>query len=176
MPDHEDMPQMIYWCEPDHHSVARGSWVNSRLSSVPRHCGLTSCLRLCCDSNKYCKHITNVSFQRHSVAKKCDGTAIEILVRMYNIITKVRDIIKEIKTKKWRWAGHLARQCTNRWTLKVTNWTPRTCVRRRGRQSRRWSDELRDHAGVTWQMKAHQNRLRWKIDEEAFLLQWREIG
>ena len=89
--------------------------------------------------------------------------------------TNVRDIIREIKTKKWRWAGHLARQCANRWTLKVTNWTPRTCVRRKGRPSRRWSDELKEHAGVTWQRKA-QNRLRWKIDEEAFLLQWREIG
>ena len=80
-----------------------------------------------------------------------------------------------LRKYKQRWAGHLARQCANRWTLKVTNWTPRICVRRRGRQSRRWTDELREHAGVTWQRKA-QNRHRWKTDEEAFLLQWSEIG
>ncbi|PIK56634.1 endonuclease-reverse transcriptase [Apostichopus japonicus] len=51
--------------------------------------------------------------------------------------TNVQDIIQEIKVNKWRWAGHLARQHDNRWTKKITNWTPRTCVRRRGRQSRR---------------------------------------
>ena len=30
-------------------------------------------------------------------------------------------------------------------------------------------------ADVTWQRKS-QNRYWWKIDEEAFLLQWSEIG
>ena len=49
--------------------------------------------------------------------------------------TNARDIIQEIKTKKWRWAGHLARRKDNRWTHNVTNWTPRTQTRRRGRQS-----------------------------------------
>lgn len=71
--------------------------------------------------------------------------------------------------------GHLARQCANRWKFKVTKWTPRTFVRRRGRQSRQWTDELREHAGVTWQRKA-QNRHWWKMYDEAFLLQWSEIG
>ena len=89
--------------------------------------------------------------------------------------TNVRDIIREIKVKKWRWAGHLARYKDNRWTQRLTNWTPRTYVRGRGRQSRRWTDELRKHAGVTWQRKA-QEREWWKIDEEAFLQQWSEIG
>ena len=89
--------------------------------------------------------------------------------------TNVRDIIMEIKIKKWRWAGHLARCQDNRWTQRLTNWTPRTYIRRRGRQCRRWTDELRNHAGVTWQRKA-QDRQRWKIDEEAFLLQWSEIS
>jgi len=89
--------------------------------------------------------------------------------------TNVQDIIKEIKIKKWRWAGHLARQHDNRWTARISNWTPRTCVRRRGRPSRRWTDELREFAGVTWQRRA-QDRLKWKIDEEAFLLQWSDIG
>ena len=38
--------------------------------------------------------------------------------------TNARDIIQEIKTKKWRWAGHLARRHDNRWTHCITEWTP----------------------------------------------------
>ena len=89
--------------------------------------------------------------------------------------TNVRDIIQEIKTKKWRWAGHLARRCDNRWTHKITEWTPREQTRRRGRQSRRWMDDIREFGGVTW-MRNAQDRGKWKVDEEAFLQQWSEIG
>ena len=89
--------------------------------------------------------------------------------------TKVQDILQEVKTKKWRWAGHLARQQDNRWTRRVTDWTPRTYVRKRGRQCRRWTDEIRDYAGVTWVRTAN-DRGKWKVDEEAFLQQWRDIG
>ena len=46
----------------------------------------------------------------------------------------VRDIIKTIKSKKWRSAGHLARRHDNRRACKTTNWTPRNWTRKRGRQ------------------------------------------
>ena len=39
--------------------------------------------------------------------------------------TNARDIIQEIKTKKWRWAGHLARRHDKRWTHCITEWTPK---------------------------------------------------
>ncbi len=39
--------------------------------------------------------------------------------------SRVRDIVKTIKSKKGRWAGHLARRYDNRWACKTTNWTPR---------------------------------------------------
>ena len=89
--------------------------------------------------------------------------------------TKVKDIIQEIKSKKWRWAGHLARRKDDRWTHKLTDWTPRAHTRSRGRQCRRWIDEIREYGGITWTRTA-QDRAKWKIDEEAFLLQWSEIG
>ena len=89
--------------------------------------------------------------------------------------TKVRDIIHEIKTKKWRWAGHLARRQDSRWTHRVTEWTPRECTRSRGRQSRRWMDEIKGSQGITW-MRSACDRKKWKREEEAFLQQWREIG
>ena len=89
--------------------------------------------------------------------------------------TEVRDIILEIKSKKWRWAGHLARREDNRWTHKLTDWIPRSFTRGRGRPNRRWLDDIKEYGKVTWKRTA-QDRVKWKIDEEAFLLQWSEIG
>ena len=45
--------------------------------------------------------------------------------------TNARDIIQEIKTKKWRWAGHLARRKDNRWTHTVTKASVSSNPRRR---------------------------------------------
>ena len=35
---------------------------------------------------------------------------------------------------------------------------PKICGRSRERQNRRWTDELREHAGVTWQSTADMKR------------------
>ena len=35
--------------------------------------------------------------------------------------TEVLDIIQEIKSKKWTWAGHLAGRQDDRWTHKLTD-------------------------------------------------------
>lgn len=85
--------------------------------------------------------------------------------------TKVIDIMDKIKEAKWRWAGHLARQQDNRWTKRVTEWQPRTGKRRRGRQKRRWRDDLTTYMGVTWARDA-QDRQRWKGHEEGYIRQW----
>ena len=39
--------------------------------------------------------------------------------------TRVKDILVEIKKKKWTWAGHVMRRQDNRWSLRVTEWIPR---------------------------------------------------
>ena len=39
--------------------------------------------------------------------------------------TKVKDILVAIKEQKWRWAGHVARREDNRWSKRLTDWTPR---------------------------------------------------
>ena len=56
--------------------------------------------------------------------------------------TKVRDIIKFIKSNKWKWAGHVARMHDNRWTYQLTDWRPMDGTRARGRPLKRWRDEL----------------------------------
>jgi hypothetical protein len=56
--------------------------------------------------------------------------------------TKVKDVMQKIKELKWRWAGHIARMDDNRWTKRMNEWQPRTGRRRRGRQRRRWRDDI----------------------------------
>ncbi len=56
--------------------------------------------------------------------------------------TKFKDIIVEIKEMKWSWVGHIKRRTNSRWTLRSSEWQTHTGKRRRGRQKRRWRDEL----------------------------------
>ncbi|XP_072051533.1 uncharacterized protein [Amphiura filiformis] len=81
--------------------------------------------------------------------------------------TKVKDILEKIKEAKWRWAGHLARSNDNRWTKRLTEWQPRTGRRRRGRQKRRWRDDITSYIGTTWARIA-QDRETWKLHEEGY--------
>ena len=83
--------------------------------------------------------------------------------------TGLLDIMSVISAKKWKWAGHLARLTDNRWTYKLTFWTPYGGKRNPGSQKIRWRDDLkklRDH----WHQDV-QDRKFWKILEKAFVQQ-----
>ena len=82
-------------------------------------------------------------------------------------MTGVKDILVKIKEMKWKWAGHIARIKDNRWTKRLTEWQPRIGRRRRGRQKRRWRDEIEAGHGKTWTRTA-QDRTRWKMLKEGF--------
>lgn len=85
--------------------------------------------------------------------------------------TGVKDIIEKIKEAKWRWAGHVARMDDNRWTRRITDWQPRMGKRRRGRQKRRWRDDLTSYRGTTWIRQAADRKI-WKEHEEGYIQQW----
>ena len=55
---------------------------------------------------------------------------------------KVKDIAKYVNTMKWKWAGHVARMTDNRWTIRTTEWQPRSGKRSRGRPRKRWRDDI----------------------------------
>ena len=67
---------------------------------------------------------------------------------------KVKDIMVANKEQKWRWAGHVARRRDNRWSKRLTDWTPREGKRDGRRLYRRWRDEIEKTAGATWQQLA----------------------
>ena len=86
--------------------------------------------------------------------------------------TKVKDIMEKIKESKWRWAGHIARTVDNRWTKRLTDWQPRTGKRRRGRQKRRWSDDITVYMGTTAWGRSASSRSKWIHLKEGFVQQW----
>lgn len=72
----------------------------------------------------------------------------------------VKSIIKVAKQLKWRWAGHVARLDTKRWSKIATEWIPRDHKRRKGRPVTRWRDEIVQRVGDCWASVAR-NREVW---------------
>ena len=83
--------------------------------------------------------------------------------------TGVNYIIDVIKKGIHGWAGYIARFKDNRWTKRVTEWTPREWTRRQGRPTTRWRDSLIRHLGPAWPRIARDRRL-WRQFREGFLL------
>ncbi|KAI5737636.1 hypothetical protein M8J76_015259 [Diaphorina citri] len=67
---------------------------------------------------------------------------------------------------KFKWAGHMMRTNDNRWSKSLTEWIPRDKKRNRGRQRKRWKDEIVEKAGKTWTRRT-QNREEWKSISES---------
>ena len=68
-------------------------------------------------------------------------------------------------------AGHVARRGDIRWKKRLTEWQPGTGRRRRGRQKRRWRDDITIYIGTTWARTA-QDRRRWQLFEVDYIRQW----
>ena len=83
--------------------------------------------------------------------------------------TGVNDIIDVIKKGIHGWAGHIARFKDNKWTKRVTEWTPREWTRRQGRPKTRWRDSLIRHMDPAWPRIARDRSL-WRQFREGFLL------
>ncbi|GFR79705.1 endonuclease-reverse transcriptase [Elysia marginata] len=81
--------------------------------------------------------------------------------------TRVQNVVQFALKQKWNWAGHVARFDGNRWTQRVTEWQPREGRRARGKQRRRWRDDLVQLKGATWRHDA-QHRQQWRSDVEGY--------
>lgn len=74
--------------------------------------------------------------------------------------TKVIDIACKIRRLKWCWAGLVVRE-NDKWSKIVTRWYPSESKRKRDRPQKRLDDDMRQVAGVTWNIVA-QERHKWK--------------
>jgi hypothetical protein len=82
--------------------------------------------------------------------------------------TKFKNAYITYKQLKWRWTGHMTREKKKKWTRLITEWYPLDCKRNRGRQTKRWEDDIRKIAGSTWTRTAR-DRMEWRSLEEAFV-------
>ena len=89
--------------------------------------------------------------------------------------TKICDIMRRVASRKWQWAGHIARRSDQRWTTEILNWIPRDHKRPRKRPKKRWVDDTVKYKGIKWQQLAV-HRQGWKEAEETFIQQWIDTG
>ena len=88
--------------------------------------------------------------------------------------TKLADILAQIASMKWKWAGHLARTSDNRWTKTLLQWRPWQDKRSRGRPPTRWTDDIK-RVATNWIQEA-QDCANWSLLGEAYIQQWMQTA
>lgn len=82
--------------------------------------------------------------------------------------TNIKDVVTTIRKLKWKWAGHLMRTNDDRWSKRLTEWTPWDMKRGRGRKHKRWRDDL-DSFEKNWRQLTSSKK-DWSSKGEAFAL------
>ncbi|GBP78304.1 Retrovirus-related Pol polyprotein from type-1 retrotransposable element R2 [Eumeta japonica] len=102
--------------------------------------------------------------------EKCVGSKEkrQIQLERINEKTKFRKVQTVCKKLKWQWTGHMLRERKEKWTKLITEWYPRGNNRIKGRQTKRWDDDLKKVAGPLCSRTANQ-RNEWKALDEAFV-------
>lgn len=118
------------------------------------------------------KHLQKLRTCQRGMERSMIGATLKDRKRAEDIrfITKVDDVLEKIRKLKWRWTGHMTRESDMKWTKIITEWQPRDGKRRRGRQTKRWADDLNSTGGAMWSRIA-KDRLEWKKLEEAYVSQ-----
>ena len=78
------------------------------------------------------------------------------------------DFVREIKRKKWEWAGHIVRVKDERWGKKIIDWFPREENRKPGKQRTRWRDEITGFIHNSLFTRVAQDRAEWARLKESF--------
>jgi exonuclease III len=112
------------------------------------------------------KNIQQIAVCQHGMERSMLGIKRNDRWRLTKIREKtmVRDVVKDIRKRKWKWSGHMVRNKIEKWTRQITDWFPIYRKRGRGRQHRRWEDDFPSN----WTRLA-QDRDTWKTLEEAYV-------
>ncbi len=62
-------------------------------------------------------------------------------------LKKNQDAVRYIRTQKWGWTGHIPRLTDDRRTYRTTFWQPIKKKRNKGKQKRRWKDDIEKFLG-----------------------------
>uniref|UniRef100_A0A2H1V663 SFRICE_031899 n=1 Tax=Spodoptera frugiperda TaxID=7108 RepID=A0A2H1V663_SPOFR len=129
------------------------------------------CLTYGCQTWALTKYLTNkLNVCQNSIERSVIGVKKKDKVRLTEIKTKTQ--FKQAnslhQTLKWRWTGHMLREKQEKWTKIITEWYPRDGKRNKGRQTKRWEDDIKKVAGPEW-IRVAKNREKWKSLEEAYV-------
>ena len=76
--------------------------------------------------------------------------------------------IEAYRTRKWRFAGELARRTDSRWSQQAVAWKPNGGIgRARGAPKTRWENQLVTFAGGNW-MTLALDEDTWTASEDIF--------
>ena len=98
--------------------------------------------------------LLNISYKDHVTNEK-------VCRKIQAAIGKYDDILTSVKKRKLSWFGHVSRFCGS---AKTTLQGTVQGKRRKGRQTKRWEDNIKDWTGMNFasSTRAAENRTRWK--------------
>lgn len=129
------------------------------------------CLLYGCQTWALTEHLANkIKVCQNSIERSTIGVKRKDREKLINIKskTKFKNAYTTYKQLKWRWTGHMMREKQEKWTKLITEWYPLDGKRHRGRQVKRWEDDVKKVAGSTWTRTAKM-RNDWRALEEAFV-------
>lgn len=129
------------------------------------------CLTYGCQTWALTEKLTRkINVCQNGIERSVIGIRRKDRIRLENIksITKFKDAGKICKSLKWQWTGHMLRERNGKWTKTILEWYPRDGKRSKGRQPKRWEDDLKKTAGPDW-MRTAKDRDMWKSLEEAYV-------
>lgn len=129
------------------------------------------CLTYGCQTWALTEIMTNkINVCQNSIERSVIGVKRKEKVRLTEIKNKTQ--FKQAnslhRTLKWQWTGHMLREKQEKWTKIVTEWYPRDGKRNKGRQTKRWEDDIKKVAGPEWSRIA-KDRQKWRSLEEAYV-------
>ena len=100
------------------------------------------------------RRLLNISYKYHVTNK-------EVRNRIQNAIGVHDDLLTMVKKRKLRWYGHISRSSGTAKT--ILQWTVKG-ARRRGRQKKRWEDNIKEWTGMGFgdSLRAAEDREGWK--------------
>lgn len=129
------------------------------------------CLTYGCQTWALTETLTNkINVCQNSIERSVIGAKRKDKVRLTEIKnkTKFTQANSLCRTLKWRWIGHMLREKQEKWTKTITEWYPRDGKRNKGRQTKRWEDDIKKVAGPEW-IRVAKDREKWKSLEEAYV-------
>lgn len=111
------------------------------------------CLTYGCQTWTLTQHLSNkIRTCQNAIERSVIGVKRRDRVRLENIKNKkkFKSVEKTYRTLKWKWTGHMIRENKEKWTKIITEWYPRGSKRSKGRQAKRWEDEIKKVTGPIW--------------------------